>query len=375
MHIYRKYDRGYGMLTISIYKKAIQRVAEIIDTVDEKRVLQGKSFLITGASGLIGTVMVDALMLLSEQKKYEITVYAVGRNEAKMRERFTRYIERENFHIILHDVNQPFLEINRVDYLIHAASNTHPVAYSTDPVGTITTNVIGTNHLLKYAVEHQVERVVFLSSVEIYGEATEGMDEFYEGDCGYIDCNTVRAGYPESKRVGESLCQAYLEKYGLDVVIPRLCRVYGPTMREEDSKALAQFIHKVVAGENIVLKSDGTQYYSYIHVMDAVTAIFVVLLKGDKGRAYNVASEKSNITLRELAEKLAKSANVSVQMEIPDAIESKGYSKATRAILNNEKLKKLGWNEQYCIDDGIEMTVQILSAIERMEAKHDTVRA
>lgn len=362
------------MLTISIYKKAIQRVAEIIDTVDEKRVLQGKSFLITGASGLIGTVMVDALMLLSEQKKYEITVYAVGRNEAKMRERFTRYMERENFHIILHDVNQPFLEINRVDYLIHAASNTHPVAYSTDPVGTITTNVIGTNHLLKYAVEHQVERVVFLSSVEIYGEAAEGMDEFYEDDCGYINCNTVRAGYPESKRVGESLCQAYLEKYGLDVVIPRLCRVYGPTMREEDSKALAQFIHKVVAGENIVLKSDGTQYYSYIHVMDAVTAIFVVLLKGDKGRAYNVASEKSNITLRELAEKLAKSANVSVQTEIPDAIESKGYSKATRAILNNEKLKKLGWNEQYCIDDGLEMTVQILSAIERMEAKHDTVR-
>lgn len=140
---------------------------------------------------------------------------------------------------------------------MHAASNTHPRAYSTDPIGTITANVQGTYQLLEYAVNHQCERFFFFSSVEVYGENRKDVDKFDESYLGYIDCNTVRAGYPESKRLGESLCNAFFAQKGQDFIIGRFSRVYGPTMSDEDSKAIAQFIKKAVAGEDIVLKSVG----------------------------------------------------------------------------------------------------------------------
>ena len=144
----------------------------------------------------------------------------------------------------------------KIDYVIHAASNTHPVAYASDPIGTITANVFGTQYLLDYAKEADCKRFVFLSSVEIYGENRGDTDKFTEDYLGYIDCNTMRAGYPESKRTGEALCQAYRKQMEMDVVIPRLSRVYGPTMLMSDTKALSQFILKSVKQEDIVLKSE-----------------------------------------------------------------------------------------------------------------------
>jgi len=317
-------------------------------------------FLISGATGLIGSVLVDCLMQMNEEHKTGFKVIALSRNPETAKERFCRYWEQNDFQHVVCDVNCAIPEVGDVDYVIHAASNTHPLAYSQDPIGTIKTNVIGTDFLLQYTRTHNGKRFVFLSSVEIYGECGEGQESFREQDLGYIDCNQLRAGYPESKRVGESLCCAYQSQFGMDIVIPRLCRVYGPTMRQDDSKALAQFMKKAIAKENIVLKSDGQQYYSYIHVLDAVSAIMLVLDKGKKGEAYNVSSQKSNVKLCELADKLAKLAGTQVIFEMPDRTEQQGYSKATRAILDSTKIEHLGWHAELDIDSGLQMTLQIM---------------
>ena len=194
-------------------------------------------------------------------------MYILGRNEEKARARFADYADCPQFHFIKQDINEkvvgnPALPA-KIDYVIHAASNTHPVAYASDPIGTITANVFGTQYLLDYAKEADCKRFVFLSSVEIYGENRGDTDKFTEDYLGYIDCNTMRAGYPESKRTGEALCQAYRKQMEMDVVIPRLSRVYGPTMLMSDTKALSQFILKSVKQEDIVLKSEGTQEFSY----------------------------------------------------------------------------------------------------------------
>ena len=157
------------------------------------------------------------------------------------------------------------------------------MAYASDPVGTVATNIIGTNNLLKFAAETGCERFVFLSSVEIYGENRGDTEYFTEDYLGYIDCNTLRAGYPESKRCGEALCQAYIRKENMDIVIPRLARSYGPTMLRSDTKAISQFIGNGVRKENIVLKSAGTQLYSYTYVSDAVSGVLYCLLRGECG--------------------------------------------------------------------------------------------
>ena len=215
--------------------------------------------------------------------------------------------------------------------------------------------------MLEFAAECGAERVAFASSNEIYGENRGDEEKFKENYCGYIDCNTMRAGYPESKRCGEALCQAYIAQKGLDVVIPRLTRSYGPTLLKSDTKALSQFLKKGIAGEDIVLKSAGTQYYSYTYVADAVAGLLTVLLCGEKGEAYNISDEASDVMLKDLSGIIAKICGTKVVFELPDAVEAAGFSKATKARLDNEKIKELGFQAGYDLEKGIRRTVALLA--------------
>lgn len=320
--------------------------------------LSDKTILISGATGMIGTCLIDALMLRNEIKKSDIHVIAMSRNESRAKERLGKYWNRTQFEYISCDINGTIPECGRIDYVIHAASNTHPLQYSEDPVGTIASNIIGTKNLLDYAVSHGAKHFCFVSSVEVYGENRGDTEKFDESYLGWIDCNTLRAGYPESKRVGETLCNAYNKTYGLEFSIPRLSRVYGPTMLLSDTKAISQFIKKAAAGEDIVLKSEGNQKYSYTFVTDAAAGILYTILQGEKGQAYNVADEESDITLKDLAQTLARIANTKVIFELPDEKERRGYSTATKAMLNADKLKKLGWNAQVHLIEGLKCTVE-----------------
>lgn len=324
--------------------------------------LNGKSILITGATGMIGTVLIDVLMYRNYSFQDHLHIYALGRNVERARERFKEYWNDADFSFITSDINEEQPLSIKFDYLFHCASNTHPRSYAQDPIGTIMTNVIGTNHVLQMALRSSAERTVFLSSVEIYGENRGDTDTFSEDYCGYIDCNTLRAGYPEGKRAGEALCQAYIQKFNLDIVIPRICRVYGPTMLDSDSKALAQFIHKAVNGENIVLKSKGDQFFSYCYVADVVSALLYILFYGETGKAYNVSDQTGDIRLRDLAAILAEFAGKKVIYELPDEIEQKGYSKASDARLNSTHLQKLGWKVEDSIKEQLKKTVEIMKS-------------
>ncbi len=327
--------------------------------------ISGKTILISGASGMIGKCIIDILMQYNDiyaangnRSDAAVKVIALSRNEDNAQKRLNEHWNKDTFQYISCDINQSIPECGQVDYIIHAASNTHPLQYSGDPVGTIAANVIGTKNLLDYAVSHKTECFCFLSSVEIYGENRGNTDRFSEDYLGYLDCNTLRAGYPESKRVGETLCNAYYQAHHLDFVIPRLSRVYGPTMLSTDSKAIAQFIKKAAAGEDIILKSAGGQLYSYTYVLDAAAGILTVLLKGKEGEAYNISDAESEVTLKQIAEWLAEDNGVKVKFEIPDVTEQAGYSTATKAVLDTKKISALGWQPQTHMREGLRKTVE-----------------
>ena len=318
--------------------------------------------LITGATGMIGTFLVDILMRKNEDG-LNCKVVAFGRSQNRLLQRFDAYKSRKNITFVEHDINNPIDYNYKVDYIIHLASNTHPVAYATDPIGTITANIIGIQNLLDLAVKTGVSRVAFASSNEIYGENRGDVERFGEDYCGYINCNTIRAGYQESKRCGESLCQAYITQKGLDIVIPRITRSYGPTLLNSDTKALSQFLRDALEGRDIILKSEGNQYYSYTYVADTVAGILYVLLKGKCGEAYNISNEKSDIHLKDLARLIADYSDTKIVFQLPGKIESAGFSTVTKALLDNSKIAELGFCPNYDINKGIFRTLSIMKSL------------
>lgn len=339
--------------THPLYKGDLIRILET-DGIEK---IQGKSFLITGATGMLGTHLIDALMLLNKNKG-NIKVYAVGRSQEKAFERLGEYYGNCNFNFITQDVRDPLPKDLTVDYIIPLASNTHPLAYSEFPIETIEINVKGTEHALNKAIECDAT-LIYPSTVEIYGNARTN-DDFKEDYTGMLDLSTSRSCYTESKRLSEALCQSYISERNAKVKIVRLSRIFGPTMLMNDSKASSQFIKKALVGENIVLKSKGEQYFSYTYVSDAVSAILHVLSNGKNGEAYNISNDVCNAHIKDFAEECAAIAHTEVVLDLPSDKEKQGYSIASRAILDNSKILATGWHPKYTLRDSIARTITIL---------------
>jgi nucleoside-diphosphate-sugar epimerase len=344
-------------INYTVYNNDLHKIA--LSNIDWG-MLRDKSILITGATGLIGTFLIDLLMYRNINYNDSIMIYALGRSREKAMIRFNDYFESRFFVFIQQDIQSTIKFDISVDYIIHGASNTHPIAYATDPINTILLSVLGTKSILDFASTHNVKRTLFLSTVEIYGENRGDIEFFDENYCGYIDCNTLRAGYPEGKRSAEALCQAYIEEKNIDIVIARCCRIYGPTMGDEDSKAIAQFIRNTVNKKSIILKSKGNQQYSYLYVADICSALMFLLLNGEKGEAYNVSDNNSKLSLQEIANLISEYSNTEIVYDLPSSDESSGFSKATKALLNSSKLQALGWEPKFSLRDGITRTVEIL---------------
>lgn len=322
--------------------------------------IKNKRFLILGATGLIGRFFIDVLMYGNKLYGLQNTIIGVGRNRNKLLKLFPDYTDDAFFDVVEFDIDKRLPSDLSCDYILQAASNTHPKAYATDPIGTITTNIIGTQNILEFAREKKVERTIFFSSVEIYGENRQDVKYFDESYMGYIDCNTLRAGYSESKRTSEALCQAYISKYNLDIVIARISRVFGPTVDLRDSKASTQFILNGANNQDVILKSKGDQLFSYSYVGDVVSALLTLIKKGTKGEAYNIKGLDSDVTLSEFAESIASYSSKKVIFELPDEIEKKGFSTANVALLDDKKIKSLGWTPKFNFKESLEKTIEIL---------------
>jgi len=344
-------------LNSSLYKDDIHSISLI--NIDWE-IFSNKSIVITGATGLIGTFLIDLLMYRNLKYNNNITIYAVGRSIQKAMLRFKNYFDSQLFNFIKKDIQTSFTLDVPIDFIIHGASNAHPIAYAAEPINTVMTSVLGTKYILDFACKNNVKKIIFISTSEIYGDNRGDTDTFKENYCGFIDCNTLRAGYPEGKRAAEALCQAYIKEKNLDIEIARCCRIYGATMGEDDSRSTSQFIKKTINYEDIILKSKGEQQYSCCYVADTCSALLYILLNGKNGEAYNISNNDNILSLFEIANILTEYSNKKVIFDIPSSEEIAGYSVITKALLDSSKLQKLGWKPLYSLKDGLLRTVDIL---------------
>lgn len=334
-----------------IYLRDVDRAIQALPDVQK---LRSARILITGATGLVGAFLTDCLLALSDQNALDLRLYALCRNAARAKERFG-----ERVNAIAADVSEA-TALPECDYIIHAASNAHPKAFSADPVGTMLANILGVRNLLEHLRAQGHGRLLFVSTGEIYGDNPAIRDGFSETDFGKIDSMNPRACYPESKRAAETLCASYLSQYRVDSVVARLCYVYGPTITNENSRADAQFLRNALSKTDIIMKSAGAQVRSYCYVADAARALITILSGGESGSAYNVANRAAVRSIREYAEALAKVAGVQVKFETPEDAEKRGYSTVSRAVQKPDRLEALGWKPLFSFEEGIEHTFRII---------------
>lgn len=313
---------------------------------------------VTGATGMIGSAIVDFLRVLNRERNAGIRIYALCRRKTTFDSRFPGCTD---VIPLIQDAVQPIECGTPIDWIIHTAGNAHPLSFSQQPVETLMDSIISTRNLLELLRRQGRGRLLYTSSGEIYGENPVIENGYAETDFGRIDPTNPRSCYPEGKRAAETLCAAYRAEYQVDSVIARLCYVYGAPINPANSRADAQFLRCAASEADIVLKSPGLQQRSYCYLPDAVSAIFTLLLKGESAQAYNIAG--ATATIREYAQALADHAGVSLKFDLPPEAEQKGYSVVTRAIQQPGKLQALGWRQRYPLRDGLSHTLSIYREI------------
>jgi UDP-glucuronate decarboxylase len=323
-----------------------------------------KTVLISGANGIIPAYMVKTLLHCNQRNGSKLKVLGLIRNKAKASVKFSDYIGRDDLQFIVHDICEPISINQGIDYIIHAASNASPKYFGKDPVGTLSANVLGTYHLLELAREKKVEGFLFFSSGEIYGNVAEHEIPIREDSYGYIDPTDVRSCYGESKRMGENMCISWQYQYGVPVKIVRPFHTYGPGMNMDDGRVFADFVFDIVYNRNIKLKSDGDAVRAFCYLADAVAGFFKVLLEGGSGEAYNVGNDKAEISIRELANRLIRLfPEKKIHVIRDEQLDDIGYlkSKIFRYCPDISKIKLLGWEPRFSLEEGFKRTIRSYS--------------
>lgn len=325
---------------------------------------ENSSILITGATGLIGSIITKAILEYNKNTERKIIVYVNCRSSEKFNKIFGDYKCKELIPIFS-DINSINLsEIKKIDYVIHGASVTDSKAFVTKPVETINTALVGTMELLNQLKEKSIKGFVYLSSLEVYGTFTEsGIKNVKEADYGYIENLSVRSSYSEGKRMTECLCVSYAQEYQIPIKIVRLCQTFGAGVDYADNRVFAQFARSVIEGKDIVLKTKGETIRNYCYTTDAVTGILTVLSKGIVGEAYNIANMATTISIAEMAEMFCNiypEKNIHVVFDIAEDVTKLGYNPVVKIQLDTSKLNFLGWTAEVSFDQMIKRLVNSL---------------
>ena len=325
--------------------------------------LFGKSILITGATGLICSAVVDLLIRLNETNDAKIKIIVAGRNKQKAIDRFAPFSDRKYFSFVKYDATSLDNDFDfSCDYVIHGASNASPNHIVAEPVETMLSNFYGVKNLLDYVKQGKAKRLLYISSSEVYGRKEHNRPSKVD-DYGGIDILNLRNSYSVSKCAAETLCVSYHEEYGVDSVIVRPGHIYGPTASENDNRVSSAWAYAAARGEDIVLKSEGRQIRSYCYCLDCASAIVKVLLKGQSSHAYNISSPDSIISIKAVAELLSALTGANLKTKLATQKETKGFNLMHNSSLDSAELIKLGWKSMFYKELGFEHTVRILGKI------------
>ena len=282
--------------------------------------------------GLINSILVKSILLKNKINNLNIKLILLVRNEEEAKKIFGE--NNKEISYIVSDIINYIPQNLEIDYIIHGASPTKS----------------------KFFIEKPVE-TMNMSSMEMYGTLnSNNVDEQMQG---FIDPLNSRSSYSQGKRTCELYSYSYFYEYGIPVKIARIAQTFGAGISKTESRVYKVFADAVLSQQDIVLKSAGTTIINFSYTTDTVIGILCILLNGKNGEAYNIVSDKTNMTILDSAKWLAEIyGNGKVRIEIPK--ENSGYAPNNNMILNNNKLKSIGWSFKYDLKHGYDRLLKYL---------------
>jgi UDP-glucuronate decarboxylase len=261
--------------------------------------LSGKTILMTGARGFLGRHFTEVFAYLNAhvlEKPVTVVGYdnlvTAGAAGATMPNLPNMVFENR-------DVTKPIEWNGPLDYIIHLAGIASPFYYRAYPLETLEVAVNGTRSMLELATRLHA-RFTYFSSSEIYGDPTDNHVPTQESYRGNVSCRGPRSCYDESKRVGETLCYIFHEKFGTATTSIRPFNVYGPGMQEQDYRVMPNFANRIKAGQPLSIYGSGVQTRTFCYITDAVTGFLLTMLRGVPGEAYNIGNPKPEVSMHDL---------------------------------------------------------------------------
>lgn len=315
---------------------------EILNCGCDFNIFKNKVFLITGSTGLIGSLYIKSLLYINKKLNLNIHVIALARSEEKFNDIFSECLEERNLKVYYQDIKDDINVEEHIDFILHTASITNSKMMIEYPVEVIDIAVLGTKNILELAKKNKA-KLIYVSSMEAYGKLDNLGRKVVEGDLGYIDVTNVRSCYCIAKRACESMCISYVHEYDLDIIIARLAQTFGIGVSKEDNRVFAQFAKSVIKKEDIVLHTEGKSEGNYCYTTDAMSAFFYLFWKGKKAEIYNVNNEENHTSIYNMAKLIVDNfSDNKVVIDIPKG-NIYGYAQDVKIHLSSKKLNDLGW--------------------------------
>lgn len=328
-----------------------------MEYINNKHNINEGTYFITGITGFIGSIIAKSIIKSDNYKNGKIKIIGLVRDIDKALDMYSNF-DQFNLKFIKGDLlDLDYLlgqnDISSIEYIFHCAAITKSSEMILYPVETADGIVIGTKNILNIAKKYNVNSMVYISSMEVYGVISSDGDRTDENNIGTIDILSERSCYPLGKQMAEHYCFSYYKEHDVPVKIARLAQTFGEGTLKNDTRIFSQFAKCVIENKDIVLHTKGDSVGNYVESEDAVTALFILLNNGTNGEAYNIANEESTMTIFEMAELVANeiaNRKIKVTFDIPES-NIYGYAKKTELRLSSSKIMSLGWKPKYKMKD------------------------